>query len=314
MSLATFIDQLFAGLGLAFVLFFTAAGLNLVWGVLGVMNFAAGAVYMLGAYLTTSVIARLGAGALGWMAALIVVPLAVAVLGAVAEVALLRRTYREEDENQQFMLTLALSYLIAGAIVLVFGTHFRTVSLPVFLSGSWSVLGARITQYTVVTIVLGLGVTVAIWVGLYRTRAGLLTRAAVDDREMLSVLGVDVNRLYSAVFAVGIGLGALGGVMIAPQGAVSTNLETTALVPAFIVVVTGGLGNMTGALLAALAIGIAQSFATLQDATLAQLTPYAVMSVVLLARAVAGRRGWSLAGVRPAGRGTVGPAAPSTAG
>lgn len=123
---------------------------------------------------------------------------------------------------------------------------------------------------------------------------------------MLSVLGVDVNRLYSTVFAVGIGLGALGGVLIAPQGVVSTNLETTALVPAFIVVVTGGLGNMTGALLAALAIGIAQSFATLQDATLAQLTPYAVMSVVLLVRALAGGRDWRLlAGVRSSGRGAT---------
>jgi branched-subunit amino acid ABC-type transport system permease component len=297
-SLATFIAQLFAGLGLAFVLFFTAAGLNLVWGVLGVMNFAAGSVYMLGAYLTTSAVARLGASALGWTVALIAVPLAVAALGALAEVALLRRTYREEDENRQFMITLALSYLIAGAIVLVFGTHFRTVSLPGALEGSWSVLGATLPRYTVVTIVLGLLVTAAIWFGLHRTRAGLLTRAAVDDREMLSVLGVNVDRLYSAVFAVGVGLGALGGVLIAPQGAVSSNLETTALVPAFIVVVTGGLGNMTGALAAALAIGILQSFATLRDATLAQLTPYAVMTVVLLARAASMRLGWSGAGAR----------------
>ncbi len=295
MSLATFIAQLFAGLGLAFVLFFTAAGLNLVWGVLGVMNFAAGSVYMLGAYLTTSVIARVGASALGWTLALVAVPLAVAAAGAVAEVALLRRTYRVQDENRQFMLTLALSYLIAGSIVLVFGTHFRTVSLPAGLSGSWNVLGATLPRYTVVTIVLGLLVTGAIWYGLYRTRMGLLTRAAVDDREMLSVLGVDVDRLYSGVFAVGIGLGALGGVLIAPQGAVSTNLETTALVPAFIVVVTGGLGNMTGALMAALAIGILQSFAALHDTTLAQLTPYVVMSVVLLARAGTRRRGWSSA-------------------
>jgi branched-subunit amino acid ABC-type transport system permease component len=297
-SLATFIAQLFAGLGLAFVLFFTAAGLNLVWGVLGVMNFAAGSLYMLGAYLTTSVIARLGASALGWTVALIAVPLAVAALGAVAEVALLRRTYRAQDENRQFMLTLALSYLIAGAIVLAFGTHFRTVALPGALSGSWNVLGATLPRYTVVTIVLGLLVTGAIWAVLYRTRAGLLTRAAVDDREMLAVLGVDVDRVYSAVFAAGAGLGALGGVLIAPQGAVSVNLETTALVPAFIVVVTGGLGNMTGALLAALAIGILQSFVALHDVTLAQLTPYVVMSAVLGARAAAGRRGWSLTGAR----------------
>jgi branched-chain amino acid transport system permease protein len=310
MSLVTFVDQLFAGLSLAFVLFFTAAGLNLVWGVLGVMNFAAGSVYMLGAYMATAVVGRLGASAGGWLVALIAVPLALAAAGAVTEVLLLRRTYREQDENQQFMLTLALSYLVAGAVLLGFGTHFRTVSLPGFLSGGWNVLGATLPLYTVVTIVLGLLVTAGIWALTYGTRAGLLTRAAVNDREMLAALGVDVNRLYTAVFAFGIGLGALGGVLIAPQGAVTTNLETTALVPAFIVVVTGGLGNMTGALAASLAIGVLQSFATLQDTTLARLTPYAVMTVVLLARAVAGRRGRAL--VLP--RRKASPASPPAAG
>ncbi len=311
MSLVTFVDQLFAGLSLAFVLFFSAAGLNLVWGVLGVMNFAAGSVYMLGAYMATSVVGRLGASAGGWIAALIAVPLVLAAAGAVVEVALLRRTYREQDENRQFMLTLALSYLVAGLVLLGFGTHFRTVSLPGFLSGGLNVLGATLPAYTIVTIVLGLLVTGGIWSLTYGTRVGLLTRAAVGDREMLGALGVDVNRLYTAVFAFGIGLGALGGVLIAPQGAVTTNLETTALVPAFIVVVTGGLGNMTGALLASLAIGVIQSFVTLQDTTLAQLTPYAVMAAVLLARALAGRRGVWL--VLPP-RGKASPASPPAAG
>jgi branched-subunit amino acid ABC-type transport system permease component len=289
-SFATFLDQLFAGLGLGFVLFFSAAGLNLVWGVLGVMNFAAGAVYMLGAYLATTVIARVGASTLGWTLALAVVPLAVGLGGAVAEVALLRRTYREHDENQQFMLTLALSYLLAGAVVLVYGSGFRTVALPASLNGSWSVLGATLPKYTAVVIVLGVLTAAVIWALMYCTRVGLLTRAVVDDRTMLSVLGVNVNRLYTAVFAFGIGLGALGGVIDAPNGAVTTNLETAALVPAFIVVVTGGLGNMTGALIAAVSIGVIESFVTLQTPTLAPLTPYAVMTVVLLARAATGKR------------------------
>jgi branched-chain amino acid transport system permease protein len=288
-SLASFLDQLFAGLGIGFLLFFSAAGLNLVWGVLGVMNFAAGAVYMLGAYLATSVIARVGASELGWLLALAVVPVLAASVGAIAEVALLRRTYRDHDENQQFMLTLALSYLLAGGIVLVYGSGFRTVALPASLSGSWSVLGATLPQYTAVVIVLGVLVAAAIWALMYGTRVGLLTRAAVDDRTMLSILGVNVNRLYTAVFAFGIGLGALGGVIDAPNGAVTTNLETTALVPAFIVVVTGGLGNMTGALIAAVSIGVIESFVTLQSPTYAQLTPYVVMTIVLLARALTGR-------------------------
>jgi branched-chain amino acid transport system permease protein len=288
-SFATFLDQLFAGLGLGFVLFFSAAGLNLVWGVLGVMNFAAGAVYMLGAYMATSVIARTGASALGWLLALAIVPLLAALGGAVTEVLLLRRTYRDHDENQQFMLTLALSYLLAGGVVLVYGSGFRTVVLPASLNGSWNVLGATLPKYTAVVIVLGVLVAVVIWGLMYWTRVGLLTRAAVDDRVMLSVLGVNVNRLYTAVFAFGIALGALGGVIDAPNGAVTTNLDTVALVPAFIVVVTGGLGNMTGALIAAVSIGVIESFLTLQSPTYAQLTPYAVMTIVLLARAVTGR-------------------------
>lgn len=290
MSFATFLDQLFAGLGLGFILFFSAAGLNLVWGVLGLMNFAAGAVYMLGAYLATTVIGRAGASTLGWVLALALVPLFAALGGALVEMALLRRTYREHDETQQFMLTLALSYLLAGGIVAVYGSGFRTVALPGSLNGSWDVFGATLPKYTAVVIGLGVLVAVAIWVLMYGTRVGLLTRAAVDDRTMLSVLGVNVNRLYTVVFAFGIGLGALGGVVDAPNGAVTTNLETAALVPAFIVVVTGGLGNMTGALIAAVAIGVIESFVTLQSPTLAPLTPYAVMTVVLLARAAAGRR------------------------
>lgn len=288
-SLATFLDQLFAGLGLGFILFFSAAGLNLVWGVLGVMNFAAGAVYMLGAFMTTTVIARVGASTLGWLLALVLVPLIAAAGGALVEIVLLRRTYREHDENQQFMLTLALSYLIAGGVVLLYGSGLRTVSLPDSLSGSWQLLGATLPIYTAVVIVLGVLVVAAVWGLMYCTRIGLLTRAAVSDRTMLSMLGVNVNRLYTGVFAFGIALGALGGVVDAPGGAVSTNLETTALVPAFIVVVTGGLGNMTGALIAAVAIGVIESFVTLQSPTLAPLTPYAVMTVVLLARALVGR-------------------------
>jgi branched-chain amino acid transport system permease protein len=244
---------------------------------------------MLGAYMATTVIARTGASALGWLLALALVPLLAALGGAVVEVLLLRRTYSERDENQQFMLTLALSYLLAGGIVLVYGSGFRTVALPASLNGSWNVLGATLPKYTAVVIVLGVLVAAVIWGLTYWTRVGLLTRAAVDDRVMLSVLGVNVNRLYTAVFAFGIALGALGGVIDAPNGAITTNLETTALVPAFIVVVTGGLGNMAGALIAAVSIGVIESFLTLQSPTYAQLTPYAVMTLVLLARAVTGR-------------------------
>lgn len=285
MNLVTIINQLFAGLSLAFVLFFAAAGLNLVWGVLGVMNFATGAIYMLGAYLATIVMGQTHASMAAFLAALILVPLIVAIGGALFEVLLLRRSYPREDENQQFMVTLALSYIIGGGIVLAFGTHFRSVALPAALDASWDIFGATLPRYTLVTVGIGLLVTTLLWAGLYRTRLGLLIRAASADRLMLSALGVNVTRLYTAVFTLGIGLGALGGALIAPTYAVSTSLDATILVPAFIIVVTGGMGSMSGALVAALAVGLVESFVTLESPTFAQVMPYVIMIIVLFCRA-----------------------------
>jgi branched-subunit amino acid ABC-type transport system permease component len=283
----TIVNQLFAGLSLAVVLFFAAAGLNLVWGVLGVMNFATGSIYMLGAYLASSIMGKVSVSIAMFAAALILVPVAVGAAGGATEVLLLRRTYVREDENQQFMLTLAISYVIAGVILLTYGTHFRSVGLPHVFDGSWTPFGTTLPRYTVVTIAIGIVVTASIYLLLYRTRLGLLIRAAASDRGMLSALGVDVQRLYTFVFALGIGLGALGGALIAPVYAVTTNLDTVILVPAFIVVVTGGMGSMSGALVASLVIGLLQSFVTLRTPTLAQVTPYLVMIIVLLYRGIA---------------------------
>lgn len=277
-----FVTQLFAGLGLAAVLFMAAAGLNLIWGVLGIMNFATGSLYMLGAYGAFSVSQLLSSASAGFVLAIVCVPLAAAALGAVAEVTLLRRTYARDDESQQFMLTLALSYIISGIVLIAWGGGIKSVSLIPALEGSWTVLGgATVPKYTVFTIAVGVAIVVGIGVLLQRTRVGLHTRAARSDRYMAAALGVDVGRVYTFTFAIGAGLGALAGVLIAPVTSITPTLDNTILISSFVIVVAGGLGRMDGVLYAALAVGLIQSFLTLESTVWAELTPYAVMTAVL---------------------------------
>jgi branched-chain amino acid transport system permease protein len=273
-----------SGLSVGAILFMTAAGLNLIWGVLRIMNFATGSAYMVGAYGAVTALARLGTGTAGFLVAIIVAPLVVGAVGAVIEVVLLRRTYARDDEDQQFMLTLAISYIVSGMVVQVFGGRFRTGSPPGWLSGTFKLGGARIPTYTVFTIAMGLLVAIGVRFLLYRTRLGLLTRAAVNDRDMVALLGVNVGRIYTAVFGLGIALGALGGALIAPVSAVTSHLDLDILVPAFVVAVAGGLGNMSGALKAALAIGLLESVLAVNASSWASLSPYIIMIIALAYR------------------------------
>jgi branched-subunit amino acid ABC-type transport system permease component len=278
------IRTLASGLSIAAVLFLVAAGLNLIWGVLRIMNFATGSVYMLGAYGAVTILADVSSGNLGFLLALVLVPLAMCAIGMVIEVLLLRRTYARDDEDQQFMLTLALSYIVTGLVVEVFGTQFKLANPPPFLSGTVHLLGVVIPVYTLFTIAAGLLIAVGVWALLHRTRLGLLTRAAVNDRGMLAVLGVNVARIYTLIFGIGVGLGAVGGVLIAPVSAVTSHLDLDLLVPAFVVCVAGGLGRVGGALIAALLIGLLQAFLALEASSLAPLSPYIVMTVALVVR------------------------------
>jgi branched-subunit amino acid ABC-type transport system permease component len=282
------IREITAGLSVASILFLTAAGLNLIWGVLKIMNFATGSVYMLGAYGALLVLSDVSSSNAAFLLALVAVPLAMAAIGMVVEVLLLRRTYARDDEDQQFMLTLALSYIVTGLVVEIFGTKFKSAHPPPLLSGKVDLFGAVVPVYTLFTIGVGVLVALGVWALLQKSRIGLLTRAAVNDREMVSALGVNVGRIYTLVFGIGVGLGAVGGVLIAPATAVTTHLDLDILVPAFIVSVAGGLGRMGGALLAALAIGLLQSFLAVEASSLAALSPYIVLTIVLVFRPVRG--------------------------
>jgi branched-subunit amino acid ABC-type transport system permease component len=273
-----------AGLSEAAFLFIVAAGLSLVFGALRVINMAHGSLYMVAAFVTAVVAAQLGAVAGFWSGLLLAVVVAGA-LGAVIEVVVLKRVYQAEH-LYQLLGTYALTLIIAGAVRLVFGASFRTISPPAFLNGSVSILGGSYSVYTFFMIVAALLIGAGLWLMLYRTPLGRNIRAAVSDPELLNATGVNVSRLYTIVFMIGAILAGLGGVLVAPSQVVSTDMDTSVLVLAFAISVIGGLGSIVGSLVGALIVGMIESFGVSNRYTahLSIAFVFIVMVVVLTVR------------------------------
>ncbi|CAM3800817.1 ABC transporter permease [Paracidovorax anthurii] len=244
--------QLLNGLAGASTLFLVAAGLSLIFGVTRIVNFAHGSFYMLGLYAAWALVERLG-GAIGFWPALLLAPLAVGLLGALAEVALLRRIYRA-PELLQLLATFALVLVIKDAVLWAFGPEELLGPRAPGLEGAVDILGRRFPAYDLFLIAVGPAVLALLWALLHRTRWGTLVRAATQDREMVGALGVDPAWLFTAVFALGALLAGLGGALQLPREPASLDLDLNTLGAAFVVVVVGGMGSLPGAFVAALLI------------------------------------------------------------
>ena len=273
-----------AGLSEAAFLFIVAAGLSLVFGALRVINMAHGSLYMVAAFVTAVVAGQLGMVAGFWSGLLLAVVVAGA-LGILIEIVVLKRLYKSEH-LYQLLGTYALTLIIAGAVRLVFGASFRTISPPAFLNGSVSVLGGSYSVYTFFMIVAALLIGAGLWLMLYRSPLGRNIRAAVSDPELLNATGVNVSRLYTIVFMIGAILAGLGGVLVAPSQVVSTDMDTNVLVLAFAISVIGGLGSIVGSLVGALIVGMIESFGVSNRYTahLSIAFVFIVMVVVLTVR------------------------------
>src|SRR5262245_12001980 len=269
--------QLLSGLAHAMVLFLIASGLSLIFGVTRIVNFAHGSFYMLAAYLTYSLAAALPLGGMAFYVAVIVSAVAAGLLGLVVEVVLLRRVYRA-PELYQLLLTFALVLVIADVVAFVWGRENKTGPTAPGLEGSVRIAGQLFATYDLVLIAVGPLVAAGLWALFYRTRWGVLIRAATQDREMVAVLGVDQRRLFTSVFALGSALAGLAGALQVPRQALTTVMDTTIITEAFVVVVIGGMGSVPGALLAAVLIGVI----VLPRASL--VMTFVVMAVVLIAR------------------------------
>jgi branched-chain amino acid transport system permease protein len=275
--------QLLSGLANAMFLFLVASGLSLIFGVTRIVNFAHGSFYMLAAYLTYSLTAALPLGPVAFYAAVVFAALVVASLGGLVEVLLLRRVYRA-PELYQLLLTFALVLIVADAVRYIWGADNKTGPAAPGLAGSVPIAGQLFPSYDLAIIAFGPLVALALWLLFHRTRWGVLIRAATQDREMVAALGVDQRRLFTGVFILGSFLAGLGGALQVPRLALTTVMDTTVIVEAFVVVVIGGMGSVWGALLASLLIGVLNAYGVLVLPKASIVLMFVVMAVVLIVR------------------------------
>jgi branched-chain amino acid transport system permease protein len=275
---AVLLPQLLHGLVFGAALGLLALGLTVIFGLLGVMNFAHGELYMLGAYAGIAVI--------GWThsfwLALVAAPLIVGLIGAITEAATLRPLYRREP-LYGLILTFGLALVFREGIRQIFGGDMRRI-LPPF-TGSTPILGMTYPDYRLFLLAASSTLLLAIWLFFTKTRAGIIVRAAVEDAEMLDGLGVDVRRVFTLTFAGSAALAALAGLLLAPVFTVYPTMGVEMILLAFIVVILGGMGSMGGSVVAALVIGLAQSVLSLwMNPQRVAIAIFGIMIVVLIVR------------------------------
>lgn len=297
MTAALVIEQLLNGLQLGIMLFLTAAGLTLIFGVMGLINLAHGSLYMAGAFTCAWIAAQTGSFWIG----LIGGTAAAAAIGALVEWSVIRRLYAR-DHLDQVLATFALILIFSEGARAIFGAQPLWLDPPASLSGSVALPGGAV--YPVYRLaIIGAGLAAAAGLGLLitRTRLGVRIRAGEADREMTSALGIDVAKLYTAVFALGTGLAGMAGAMVGALQSVQAGMGEPVLILAFVTIVIGGIGSIRGALVGALIVGGADTmgramlpgiFASFmppsQAATvggaLASMLIYLIMALVLVFR------------------------------
>jgi branched-chain amino acid transport system permease protein len=252
-----------------------ALGLAIIFGVLGVVNFAHGAVYMLGA-VTAAVL--LDVVNLNFWLALIVVPSLMFVFGVVLErlIAL--------DPLYNFLLTFGLSLLLVDLVKNRYGVSGLPYTRPEILTGQLSVGDVRLPTYQVFVLGLSLLVCAAVWLLMTRTRIGMIVRASTEKPELTRALGVDVNKWVTPVFGFGIALAGLAGVLAAPFRAITADMGSSFIIILFAVVVIGGLGSIVGAVVAGFLVGLVEAFGQAYAPSLSQIAIFVLMALVILFR------------------------------
>ena len=276
---AFLIVQTLNGLQLSMLLFLLSIGLSVVFGMMNFINLAHGTLYMVGAYLALSSVRWFDS----YWAALALAPLGVALIGAVFYAVLLRHMQRQSP-MRQVLVTFGLIFVGFDAVRMVWGALPHTIPIPQTLDGSVTVLGETYPTYRLFIIAVGLAVLVALYFGLERTRLGAIVRAGVDDRRMVSALGINVDRAFFAVFCLGCWLAGLAGVVSAPVFSIFPGMDMSILILTLIVVVVGGPGSLKGAVVGSLVIGMVDTYGQVLAPEFARVTIYALMAVVLLVR------------------------------
>ena len=281
MDFATFAVQCLNALQYGLLLFLIASGLTLIFGVMGVINLAHGSFYMIGAYMAYALAPALGGSFVATLAIGVVLSVA---LGYALEWAFFSFLY-EREHLQQVLMTYGLILVFEELRSLTLGDDVHGVAVPAWLSGSVQLGG--LMSYPVYRLFIS-GMCVAIALGMYavlsRTRLGMSIRAGSSNREMVSSLGIDVKQLFRVMFAAGVALATLAGMLAAPVSSVYPGMGNQVLIICFVVVVIGGIGSVRGALAAALLVGAVDTFGKVFFPQAAGVLVYVLMAVVLLWR------------------------------
>jgi branched-chain amino acid transport system permease protein len=274
------LTQILTGIvgGLVFALL--ALGLNLIFGFMGVVNFAHGSFYMVGAYVGLVVVGRLGAG---FWPALVIVPIVVGLLGAVVERTLIRPLYTRK-EYEPLLLTFGLAFVLIEVVKFFFGKFGLAFNAPAGLNDALISGTFFFPKYQVFLALAAVAIIAALWLVLEKTDIGLIIRAGTQDSIMIRALGIDFDRTRALVFAIGIGLAGLAGVLHAPTRELSADMGLLMTIFAFVTVVVGGMGSYWGAVVGGLLIGIVYSLVSLFAQQFAQVAVFALMALILLVR------------------------------
>ena len=297
MSIVLLVEQVLNGLQFGVMLFLMAAGLTLIFGVMGLINLAHGSLYMIGAFAAAATAAATGSFLLALAASLV----AAAAAGALVELTVIRRLY-DRDHLDQVLATFALILIFSEGTRWVFGSFPLFLDVPAYLSGSVTLPGGiEYPLYRLTLILVGLAVAAGLFALIAHTRIGIRIRAGESDREMIGALGVNIARLYTLVFALGAALAGVAGALVGAIQSVQVGMGEPVLILAFVVIVIGGIGSIKGALVGAILVGLTdtlggfllpRAFALVMDASaamsvgsaLAAMSIYILMAGVLLFR------------------------------
>ena len=275
----TFVLNILNGLSWGMLLFLISAGLSTVFGVMGILNFAHGSFYMLGAYFCMEIMHIVP----NFWVGLIFAPLLVGILGIIVEKLLLNKIY-SRDVTFQLLLTFAILLILDDAVRLIWGAGYHIVDPPKILSGIFKLFTHSYPVYRIFLIIMGPVVGISLWIFFHATKWGKIIRAAAMDREMAEGLGINVPLLFTAVFALGCWLAGVGGALAAPFQSIAPSMGERIIIESFIVVVVGGLGSFPGAFVGALLLGLLEAFGTALVGEIQMALPYLLLAVILLVK------------------------------
>ena len=278
-TLAILPIQALHGLVYGMLLFLVASGLTLIFGMMGVLNFAHGAIYMLGAYFSFSILQWTGQF---WLS-LVFAPFMVAGIGIIIERFLLRKVHAFGHAHE-LLLTFGVAYIIEELVKIIWGNEPLLVKLPPILDGSVAFLGIEYPIYRLFILVISFLVFALMFTILFKTRAGIIVRAAVSNKNMVDALGFNVPMIFLLLFGMGAWLAGLAGVIGGPYLITNPGMAATIIIDLFVVVVVGGLGSIEGALIASLIIGQLQSIGILFLPQFAIVFEFLLMALVLIFR------------------------------